>query len=406
MAINGELVIGLDPLSHVCVETYQNVPSGRAYGGYRQDLLQNALTPLEKLSVVCSSCDGVMRDPQLTATGYKCASCSDGAEGKAAVRNKAEIEKLKVRCPFRSKSCSWVNPIWLLSSHIERCKLCPVPCPLGCGETPPRRELARHKEEMCSERKISCTFCHVVIKASQCSDHFDLCPSFRLECTNGCDELVLRRNLELHISKFCPLSMVPCSFKKYGCDVVRKRKELDIHETEFVVKHVKLMNTCLEEISTTVIPNSGLRWEINGIKQKFEDNNKLYSDPFYVNNYKFKAEVQFSDTESDRLDLGVFIYLCVGVHDHSLNWPFVGKVLIHLEDRENERSFRTCSFSTDEDDCFSSFTKRTNNKDGFGFYSIATKDEIFTKFSKDDTVTIKIEILHLDGLKAFQRFAT
>ena len=402
----GELVKSQNPLSHICVETYQNVPSGCAYGGYRQDLLENTLSPLEKLSVVCSSCEGVMRDPQLTDTGYRCASCLDGTEGKAAVKNKAEIEKLKVRCPFRSKTCSWASPIWLLLSHIEKCKLCPVPCPLGCGATPPRRELIKHGEEICLERKISCTFCHVIIKASQYSDHIETCPSFRLECTNGCNVLVLRRNMEIHISKFCPLSMVPCSFKKYGCDVVRKRKELDIHETEFVVKHVKMMNTCLEEIGTTVIPNNGLKWEINGIKQKFELSKRLYSEPFYVNNYKFKAEIKFSDTESGKLDLGVFVYMCVGVHDHSLKWPFLGKVLIHLEDIENESSFRTCSFSTKESDCLFFFTRRTDDKNGFGFDSIATEVEILTQFSKDDTITIKIEVQHLEKPQEFQKFVT
>ena len=406
MASIEELVTSQSPLSHICVQTYRNVPSGPAYGGYRQDLLEKALSPLEKLSVVCFSCEGVMRDPQLTDTGYRCASCLDGAEGKVADRNKAEIDKLRIRCPFRLKSCSWVNPLWLLISHIEKCKLCPLPCPLGCGETPPRRELIKHKEELCLERKIRCTFCHVVIKASECSDHLEICPSFRLECMNGCNELVLRRKMENHISKFCPLSIVPCTFKKYGCDVVRKRKELDIHETEYVVKHVKMMNTRLEEISSIVIHNNGLNWVINGIKQKFEHNNKLYSDPFYVNNYKFKAEILFTVTEISKLDLGVFVYLCVGVHDDSLKWPFVGKVLIHLVDIENESDFRTYSFSTEESDCFGYFTRRTDDKNGFGFDSIATKDEILTKFSKDDKITIQIEIQQLDKPREFQRFYT
>ena len=88
-------------LCHICVETRQNSSSLHTRGGYRQDLLENILSPLEKSLIVCCSCDAVMRDPQFTEEGYKCSSCLDGREGKPMAMNKTEIEKLRVACPFR-----------------------------------------------------------------------------------------------------------------------------------------------------------------------------------------------------------------------------------------------------------------------------------------------------------------
>ena len=63
--------VGDSILCHICVEIRQNViPSGRPRGGYRQDLLKNILTSLERSLIVCCSCEGVMRDPQFTEEGY------------------------------------------------------------------------------------------------------------------------------------------------------------------------------------------------------------------------------------------------------------------------------------------------------------------------------------------------
>ena len=91
-----------------------------------------------------------MRDPQLTEEGYKCRSCLEGGEGRPATVNKTEIEKLRVVCPFRQGECSWGSTIGILVSHVEECDLCPVCCPLGCGESMKRKDLKIHENEECS----------------------------------------------------------------------------------------------------------------------------------------------------------------------------------------------------------------------------------------------------------------
>ena len=132
--------VGDNILYHICVDIRQNkIPSVHTRGGYRQDLLENILTPLERPFVVCCSCEGVMRDPQFTEEGYKCSSCLDGRKGKPASVNKTEIEKLRVMCPFRQQGCDWSGTMGLVVAHVEKCDLCPVSCSLGCGHSSERK---------------------------------------------------------------------------------------------------------------------------------------------------------------------------------------------------------------------------------------------------------------------------
>ena len=419
-------------LCHICVETHQNSSSLHTRGGYRQDLLENILSPLEKSLIVCCSCEGVMRDPQLTEEGYKCSSCLDGGEGKPMAVNKTEIDKLGAVCPFRRQGCKWSGTMGLVVTHVEKCDLCPVCCPLGCGHSSQRKNSKRHEQEECPERDTSCEFCQTSIKLSQTRVHFETCPNFPLKCSNGCNEdRIARKDLSLHLSEICPLTLVPCAYKKYGCVDV-KRKHVDTHEMDSVVKHVRMMSTQIEsltsrkelmsthiesltsrnelmstrinrmdEICTAIIPTKGLEWEIKEIREKFEEKERLFSDPFYVSDYKFQGLAEF-DTE-DKNSLGIYLCLCVGLLDDSLKWPFLGKVIITLINLQNSNNSDTESFTTEDNDCF---TRRTEDGNGYGFISFATKDKVLTKFSKEDSLRIKIEIEYSDKPDEFTKRVT
>ena len=399
-------------LCHICVETHQNIfPSGRTRGGYRQDLLENILTPLERSLIVCCSCEGVMRDPQLTEEGYKCRSCLEGREGRPATVNKTEIDKLRVVCPFKQEGCSWSSTIGLLVSHVEECDLCLVSCPLCCGESMKRAYLKKHENEECSERNTNCEFCLINIKVSQTSDHLKTCPNFPLECLNGCNSgRIPRKDMSLHVSELCPLTMIPCPYNKYGCSISSKRKDIESHEMEFVAKHVRIMNTHkelmdtgmqllkaqvytltshIENIGTALQHNRGLEWEIQGVRERFDDKTRLYSDPFYVDNYKFQGWAEFNSEDNNAL--GIYVRLCVGVLDGSLKWPFFGRVTLTLINMRNSNKLVTESFLTKDIECF---TKRTGDSynNGYGYSSFATKAAVLTKFSEANKIIITIEI--------------
>lgn len=393
-------------LSHICVGARQNrSPSGN-HGGYKKDLLEVVLTPLEIISTICSSCEGVMRVPQFSDQGYKCRSCLDGGEGRPADVINSEINKLRVHCPFREEGCIWSGAISLLVLHVEGCDMYPVACSLGCGGTVKRMDVNKHENEDCSERTRICEFCLFDFRVSQFSFHIQVCPNLPLKCPNGCDtKEILRKDMDIHISDVCPLSMVKCHYKKYGCDNPRKRRDLDTHETEFVVKHIRMMDIHMEkmdqrmgEMKKASRNNKGLKWEICGVKQKFMMKQEMFSSAFYVNNYKFNGMVKFP-TQDDEEYLGVFVYLCVGVFDDPLEWPFLGKVTITLVNLLDPEDSITSFFLTEN--C-GHFTRRgTKDHGGFGFPTFVTKNELLAEISSQDKITIKIEIERLDQHEGF-----
>ena len=153
--------------------------------------------------------------------------------------------------------------------------------------------------------------------------------------------------MSLHVSELCPLTMIPCPYNKYGCNTSRKREDIDTHEMEFVVKHVRMMDTGMqllqtqvhtltsriEDVNIAIQHNIGMEWEIKRVREKFEEKKELFSDPFYVNNYKFQAWTNFN--AEDNNELGIFVRLCVGVLDDSLKWPFLGEVIVTLINMRN-----------------------------------------------------------------------
>ena len=80
------------------------------------------------------------------------------------------------------------------------------------------------------EREIKCEYCNCAIKVSQTTVHSGTCSNFPLECVSGCSSNTIARNkMDLHISKKCPLSMVPCPSSDTAV-VVRKRRDIDTLE--------------------------------------------------------------------------------------------------------------------------------------------------------------------------------
>ena len=116
---------------------------------------------------MCCSCEGVDERPSIvTEAGYKCRSCLEGGEGKPVTVNKTEIDKLRVVCPFRQEGCNWSSTIGILVSHVEKCDLCPVSCPLGCGGSLKRKDLKKHVngESVLKDPYTNCMYCLINIK--------------------------------------------------------------------------------------------------------------------------------------------------------------------------------------------------------------------------------------------------
>ena len=140
--------------------------------------------------------------------------------------------------------------------HLKECAFLPVMCPLKCVESDgerrgevvrvERRQLAEHELEFCSQRELKCEFCGGAVRACDMNPHLGECEEFPVDCPNGCEAAgetgtrqIKRGAVPLHLSE-CPLQRVECLYREYGCGEEMERRQLDIHEREYMHTHFRL----------------------------------------------------------------------------------------------------------------------------------------------------------------------
>ena len=67
--------------------------------------------------------------------------------------------------------------------------------------------------------------------------------NYPIPCPNNCNKKVPRNSVDAHLSVDCPLQVVKCSYREYGCEEMMERKLVDLHEREYLQSHFKL--TCI-----------------------------------------------------------------------------------------------------------------------------------------------------------------
>ena len=147
-----------------------------------------------------------------------------------------------MRCDAAIKKCEWVGTVATLKNHEEACNLMPIPCPQKCKDDANvvkvflRRDLKRHLDNECPNREYECEYCgekgtHVHITQV----HDKTCAQKILPCPSpGCAEAITRQNLKKHVSDDCPYTVVPCKYKRLGCDAEMARKDMANHEMDSI----------------------------------------------------------------------------------------------------------------------------------------------------------------------------
>ena len=140
--------------------------------------------------------------------------------------------------------------------HLKECAFLPVMCPLKCVESDgerrgevvrvERRQLAEHELEFCSQRELKCEFCGGAVRACDMNPHLGECEEFPVDCPNGCEAAgetgtrqIERGAVPLHLSE-CPLQRMECLYREYGCGEEMERRQLDLHEREYMHTHFRL----------------------------------------------------------------------------------------------------------------------------------------------------------------------
>ena len=235
------------------------------YGGYYYEFAEEVPEEL-----VCSAiCTKVLRDPHLTdcCGQHFCNSClqhwfkRQGEQVCPHCRKesfnhildkpiKRRIDQLRVHCTNHKAGCEWVGELSTVQTHLDSdsgCGYVEVSCTNRCrSSTIPwgilkmrRKDLARHLEQECPERRYKCKHCKKEDTYKTITrQHYKQCPNYPLDCPNECETTEIKRaEMDQHRSK-CPLEPVECPFKEAGCQVKVVRKEFESHMANSQQQHL------------------------------------------------------------------------------------------------------------------------------------------------------------------------
>ena len=396
----------------------------RQQGGFDCEFVER---PQEAFQVDCPICLSILREPYLiSCCGYNfcrlciervqlqessCPTCNE--DGFSVVPNKGlkrSLYAFKVQCSHKKEGCQWTGELGELDKHLNvspklheqlvGCEFSEVECH-HCCELFQRRYVTAHQFEECIRRPFSCDYCgkYGADFEDVTTKHWPVCGSYPVPCPNECGVYPERQNLEHHVSKDCPLTVINCDFCYAGCEVKLPRKNMPTHAAENIVAHMSLMavhnqqvtmfnqkkisekdeeiaklkveldkklrenkqkieeleeeNEALkrslaqttEEIERKlepILPSLPVEFTMTKFDQYKKNKECWYSPPFYTQprGYKMCLKVN-TDLDDNGKRIRVDVCLMRGDFDHLLKWPFENSVafemLNQLEDSEHYR---------------------------------------------------------------------
>jgi hypothetical protein len=92
--------------------------------------------------------------------------------------------------------------------------------------------------------------CGAVVRADGVEDHLATCGEVAQPCPNDCYARGLKRkDVAAHLSDECPLASVPCRF---GCDETILRREMEDHMKDNVALHLEQLHATVEAQKTQI----------------------------------------------------------------------------------------------------------------------------------------------------------
>jgi hypothetical protein len=261
------------------------------------------------LQTVCSICLCVLKDPYLVdCCGISfCQSCIKPVKdnGKPCPvcnvnfitcipdkRLQRTLNGMKVYCSNKGLGCEWTGKLGSLSLHLNTetkisdqevsCMFTSLECAF-CGKDFLRKDLGDHKSNKCPKRSYSCDYCNGY--ESTCEDvttnHWPVCPSCPVPCPNQCGVYPERRNLDFHVDKECPLTVIDCSLRYAGCTEKLQRKDMHDHFASNLPMHMSLQAISHQQAMQSLkFENSELKKLIQGLERKLKEQETSFDARF------------------------------------------------------------------------------------------------------------------------------
>jgi hypothetical protein len=205
--------------------------------------------------VFCYMCYHTMVDVRVRAMGavtLPCPNCRQNIRSvKALLENGRPTNAMgriyfntKVKCGFHHSDhpdpCLWEGELSKCESHQKKCTHQLKICSNGCGDYVYPTKLTEHELE-CPCRKQTCETCQQAVFARDWEQHPNVCKKKVITCdfpNDGCQQQVVRDQMEFHRSHECKTKWVYCPYRKEGCSFCGPKPQLQRHlEDPVTLKH-------------------------------------------------------------------------------------------------------------------------------------------------------------------------
>ncbi|KAI6649635.1 TNF receptor-associated factor 4-like [Oopsacas minuta] len=208
------------------------------YRGYKQDILTLNLSKLEIKLLICTECDGIIKEAVFCEGKTICTSCTAGKPHEPNDDVRESVNELNVICPLNYRGCKWKGELLQLEQHLLQCDHLLILCNQECSTILAQYGLIEHNTKSCPMRILPCEFCKDLCLAKNVNNHLTKCPAYILDCPQGCMERVRRDNMNEHTEIHCEMKKEPCLYHEFGCKTnsIAKR-DVQTHQQEYVVSH-------------------------------------------------------------------------------------------------------------------------------------------------------------------------
>ena len=235
-------------------KTYNNIDSNEqlmyvevtknTFAGYRRELLVYSLSEVEEDFYVCTECKGVMRNASTCLTGEEqnlvCEVCvKEGVPSQSMVKSRNNILELQAKCPLATRGCNWSGKMVQVEEHLIVCDKFVVNCTNACDVIIPKSELNLHLKSFCVKRPVICEHCNKYFMYKELTNHYLMCLEYQVPCPNNCNVNLKRKLLDSHLELECPNMVVECPYKKFGCREEVLRRDLEEHKKTNQIQHLE-----------------------------------------------------------------------------------------------------------------------------------------------------------------------
>ena len=357
------------------------------------------------------------------------------------------IYQLKVQCTHQNEGCKWTGELGELDNHLnldpqpanqlKGCVYATVKC-THCSGSYQRQHIAHHQNKVCPKRPFTCEYCKDYNSNFEdiTTNHWSVCGCYPVPCSNKCGAVLQRKNIESHVAKDCPLTVIKCDFHYAGCEVRLPRKDMGEHLRVELVTHTSMMAVSYQQQQDQVrqrmgelmmkneqlekqqmvlqIKNEALKQRVTELQREQEKdrvlikslydntppfdvimpnfeqhkkNKEWSSPPFYTHNRGYKLCFEVC-TSNDFLSIN--FYMMRGEFDDELKWPFNGQVSIQLLSQDGSNEHCAITISLDNSRCFSRVTEGDIGSSGCGEWIFISFADFCKRYVNDDCLHFRI----------------